>query len=353
MVDFDKLLAERAKKKDADTIRREAEANNQALNERNSSRDDRFWKLTVKDRKGEAVIRFLPPQNETKSIIRRDMYFVETNYGKFGCLAPESAGVKSFPREVATKCWQEFKKTNNEEWKNLFKKRVAKTRYVANILVIDDRANPENNGKVFLMDISPQVYGIIMEASGVEVDKKKTDDGSLSLLSKKQEAKREPFDPFDLWKGANFNFIATPGQGSFHQYSQSFFDPCTELYDGDVEKLRELYAHTYSLEELLNQDNYEDYESLKQRYIEETGDYYILFPEERNLVEATASTRAPSVNDRLGLTAAAATAYSALDAEIESSSSHHEDEKSIRPTESASSTTEDEINGVLASLGIE
>ena len=109
MVDFDKLLAERAKKKDADTIRREAEANNQALNERNSSRDDRFWKLTVKDRKGEAVIRFLLPQNETKSIIRRDMYFVETNYGKFGCLAPESAGVKSFPREVATKCWQEFK----------------------------------------------------------------------------------------------------------------------------------------------------------------------------------------------------------------------------------------------------
>ena len=113
-----------------------------------SNIDDRFWKPTIgKDGNSYAVIRFLPPTDG------EDIPWVRVfNHGFKGpggwlidnCLTTIN---KQCPVcESNTELWN----TGSQDNQNLARDRKRKLKFLSNIYVVKDPANPDNEGKVFL-----------------------------------------------------------------------------------------------------------------------------------------------------------------------------------------------------------
>jgi hypothetical protein len=73
-----------------------------------------------------------------------------------------------------------------EAQKNIARDRKRQQKYISNVLVIEDHAKPENNGKVFLFKYGPKIHEKIQEAISPKFPDQK------------------PINPFDMWEGADF-----------------------------------------------------------------------------------------------------------------------------------------------------
>lgn len=123
-----------------------------------SESDNRFWKLTVdKAQAGEATIRLLPGVIETDD----DLPYVETFTHIF-----KGAGGQMWetcPNTIGVECPicasnSALYKLNTTEAKAQASQRRKQHNYISNILVVDDKGNPENNGKVFLFRYGPDLF---------------------------------------------------------------------------------------------------------------------------------------------------------------------------------------------------
>jgi hypothetical protein len=124
--------------------------------------------------------------------------------------------------------------------------RKRKLNYYSNVYIIDDPANPENNGTVKIYK-----YGIKI------LDK-------IKLAQKPTSKRKKPLDVFDMFKGADFNIIINK-KGKYWNYDDSeFLDP-EPLLDGDEEKLEEIYNSLYDLTEFHNPKNFKSSEELQAR----------------------------------------------------------------------------------------
>lgn len=241
--------------------------------------DTRFWKYQPDDKQnGEAIIRLLPSvagEEETPFVMYKE-YFIRSNNGIFACAAPENAGLDSFPLETAWELWSQFKKTNDEMYRVYFRDRMPSESFICNIYVVKDPANPENEGKVFLWKFGRQLKKKFMAEMGMEDDGYKP---KSSILI--DEVNPEPYDIFDLWDGANFYLttFSSTGKPLNRSYERSKFMERKPL--ASDEELEKIYAQCYSLKEFVDPSKYPSYEELKKRYIEQTGDYYDLFPQKR------------------------------------------------------------------------
>jgi len=118
--------------------------------------------------------------------------------------------------------------------------------YYTNILVIEDKAHPENEGKVFMYRFGVKVYAKIMDAISPEF----ADDVAIN--------------PFDYIEGANFRLKIRKVDGHAN-YDMCKFDDPSALFDGDEAKLDELYASQHLLAPLATPDQFDKYEDLKKR----------------------------------------------------------------------------------------
>jgi len=203
--------------------------------------EEGFWFPQLdKAKNGYAVIRFLPAGNNEESPF---VQLFEYNF-----LAPGGWYIEksrqTLDRDEADPCaeflsvlWQ----TNKDEARKYPRKKY----FVSNILVVDDPAKPENNGKVFKYKYGKQVMDKIFSAYSPKIKSKKS------------------FNPFDLWEAANFNLVIKE-KDRFVTYEDSEFD--TELTaigtDKEIEKIIEQCA---SLLELVSPDKFKSYEALKKR----------------------------------------------------------------------------------------
>jgi hypothetical protein len=130
--------------------------------------------------------------------------------------------------------------------KEIVRKQKRKLSYLANIYVVSDPSNPENEGKVFLYKFGKKIFDKISEAMNPEF------------------ADETPVNPFDLWEGANFKLKIRNVEG-YRNYDKSEFADPTPLLGGDDGKLEELWKSEYSLKEFLEKSNFKSYEQLKQR----------------------------------------------------------------------------------------
>jgi hypothetical protein len=112
--------------------------------------------------------------------------------------------------------------------------------------VISDPAAPENEGKVFLFRYGMKIHQKLVDAM------------------KPEFADEEPIIPFDFWQGANFRLRQRKVAG-YPNYDKSEFDSVSALYDGDEEKLKEVWANQYPLSEFVDPANYKSYDELKTR----------------------------------------------------------------------------------------
>ncbi len=203
-------------------------------------KDERFWYPKMDENKRSySLIRFLPARHPEKSpAVRTIQYWID---GPGGTYRESSPAAINLPDPVKEYSRRLYKEGQEEEAKKFW----PRTYYIANILVIKDPGNPENENKVFLYRFGKSVFNMIQEKV------------------KPQYANEEKVNVFDFWKGANFK-LKTSEQGGFVNYDKSSFEEePTPLYDGDDELIEQVYNQLYELQPFIAETNFKPYEELK------------------------------------------------------------------------------------------
>ena len=213
----------------------------------NSYKDDRFWKLTVKDGTGSAVIRFMPAAEgeEIPYVLRHEHAFQDPTTKKWfieNC--PSSIGRDDCPCCISN---SELWNTGIEAKQNIARARKRQKKYYANILVVNDPAAPENNGKVFLFQFGPKIFDKINDRINPEFPDEK------------------PCDVFDFWDGANFNLRAHTVNKQ-RSYDKSAFTDPSELFDGDETQLKAVYDQLHKLQGLMAESEFKSAAELQAKF---------------------------------------------------------------------------------------
>ena len=212
------------------------------MNNTGSSGDDRLWKLEVdKGGNGYAVIRFLPaPNGEDLPFVKLYSHAFQGPGGWYIENSLTTLGQKDPVSEYNTMLWNQ-----GESGKEIARKQKRKLTYIANIYVVKDPANPENEGKVFLYKFGKKIFDKLTAAMQPEFEDE------------------EAIDPFDFWQGANFKLKAKNVAG-YRNYDSSEFTAVTPLLDDD-DALESVWKKEFSLKEFIAADQFKSYEELKTR----------------------------------------------------------------------------------------
>jgi len=219
----------------------------QSTPEAGSKDDTRFWQPEVdKAGNGMAVIRFLAaPAADGDDALPWVRVFSHGFQGNGGWLIDNcltTLNEKCPVCEHNSVLWNSGIEANKE----IVRKQKRKLNYVANILVVSDPKNPDNEGQVRLFKFGKKIFDKISEAMNPEFPDEK------------------PMNPFDFWEGANFKMKIRNVEG-YRNYDKSEFDSPEALFGGDDAKLEELWKKEYSLKEFLDRKNFKSYDMLKNR----------------------------------------------------------------------------------------
>ena len=230
-----------------DKLTKAIEASTQSNSEAGSKDDTRFWQPQVdKAGNGMAIVRFLPAPSvdgdEALPLVRVFSHGFQGPGGWFidNCLT--TLNEKCPVCEHNNTLWNSGIEAN----KDIARKQKRKLSYVANILVVSDPSNPENEGQVKLFKFGKKIFDKITEAMNPEF------------------ADETPVNPFDLWEGANFKLKIRNVEG-YRNYDKSEFADKSALFDGDDDKLEELWKSEFSLKEFTEKRNFKSFEQLKTR----------------------------------------------------------------------------------------
>jgi len=213
------------------------------MNTSSGASDDRLWKPEVdKAGNGFAVIRFLPaPEGEELPWAKVYSHAFQGPGGWFidTCLTTvnQNCPVCEANREL----WNTGSKANQD----IVRDRKRKLSYYSNIYVVQDKAHPENEGKVFLYKYGKKIFDKIMAAMKPEFDDE------------------TPINPFDFWAGANFKVKITKKDG-YWNYDKSEFGAPEPLFDDDG-AMEAVWKKTYSLAEFTDPEKMKTYEQLDAR----------------------------------------------------------------------------------------
>ena len=214
------------------------------LAEKPSYEDERIWKLERdKTGNGYAVIRFLPAKEGedvpwqriwTHGFKGPGGWYIENSLTTLGKDDPVS--------KANTALWN----SGIDSDKNIARERRRKLNYYSNIYIVEDAANPQNEGKVFLFRYGKKIFEKITGVMNPEF------------------ADETPLNPFDLWEGANFKIKMRQVDG-FPNYDKSEFTESCPLA-GDEKKLEDVWKQQYSLNEIIEEKNFKNYAELEARF---------------------------------------------------------------------------------------
>ena len=221
------------------------------LSEKPSYEDERIWKCERdKTGNGYAVIRFLPaPTGEDVPWVRLWTHGFKGPGGWYieNSLTTPRSGYPNGSDDPVSKSNTILWNSGIESDKNIARERKRKLSYYSNILVLEDSANAENEGKVFLFRYGKKIFEKIESVMNPEF---------------KDE---EPMNPFDFWSGANFKLKIRQVDG-FANYDKSEFASPSPLYDGDDAKLENVWKQQHSLQGVLAPENFKSYQELEARF---------------------------------------------------------------------------------------
>lgn len=216
-----------------------------------SSDDKNEWKLKDDNGNGMAVIRFLPGKGD------EGLPFVKlVNHGfkKNGKWYIENCSSTHGDFDNCPVCQHLSKNDSYNTNKPEYQLLKRKTSYWANILVIQDKANPETEGKVFKFRFGQKVYDKI--TAMVEVD---TSIGEVPV---------DVTCPFD---GANF-VLKTKKVGDFKNYDDSKFLGQSEIPNINDETFQKFLEENMSdLSELTAKDKFKALDVLQKKFEQVMG----------------------------------------------------------------------------------
>ena len=213
------------------------------MNNTGGGADERLWKPEMdKTGNGYAVIRFLPaPDGEELPWAKMYSHAFQGPGGWYIENSLTTIGGKDPVSEYNRELWN----SGIDADKETVRKQKRKLSYYANIYVVQDKANPQNEGKVFLYKFGKKIFDKIMEAMQPEFEDE------------------TPINPFDFWQGANFKLKLKKVAG-YWNYDSSEFDRPGPLLDDD-DALEALWKKQYSLAALTAADQFKSYEQLETR----------------------------------------------------------------------------------------
>ena len=219
--------------------------------------DTRFWQPEVdKAGNGYAVIRFLPaPAVDGDDALPWVRIFNHGFKGPSGKWYIENSlttlGQKDPVSEYNSQLWNSTSEDSSPARKQAREQKRRLT-YIANIMVITDPKNPDNEGQVKLFKFGKKIF-----------DK-------ITLAMNPQYQDEKPMNPFDLWNGANFKIKIRQVEG-YRNYDLSGFESPSALLDGDDAKLEKIWKSEYSLKEFTDPKNFKSYDELKRKMNEVLG----------------------------------------------------------------------------------
>ena len=212
--------------------------------EKKSYKDERLWKPVMdKSGNGYAVIRFLP------AVEGEDMPWAKVwNHafqGPTGQWYIENSLTTVGQNDPVSEMNSAYWNSGVESDKEIARKQKRKLQYFANIYVVEDSANPENEGKVMLYRFGKKIFDKCMEA--------------MQPAFKDETA----VNPFDFWEGANFKLKIRKVDG-YWNYDKSEFASPSSLFDDD-DQIEEVWKKQYPLSEFSADTNFKSYDELKSR----------------------------------------------------------------------------------------
>ena len=213
------------------------------MNTTSGGADERLWKPEVdKTGNGYAVIRFLPaPESEDIPWAKMYSHAFQGPGGWYIENSLTTTGGKDPVSEHNRELWN----SGNESDKDVVRKQKRKLSYYANIYVVKDPTNPQNEGGVFLYKFGKKIFDKVMEAMQPEFEDE------------------TPINPFDFWQGANFKLKIVKKDG-YWNYDKSEFDTVSPLLE-DEDALEALWGKEYSLAAVNAADQFKSYEDLEKR----------------------------------------------------------------------------------------
>jgi len=203
-----------------------------------------MWKMTTdKAGNGTAIVRFLPaPPPEQIPFASFYRHAFKGPNGWFIELSRTTLGEQDPVSDFNSKLWA----TNDENIRNQVRQQSRKKTYVVNIYVVQDKAKPENEGKVFLFRFGQKIFDKIEKALSPEF------------------AEDVAFDPFHVISGANFR-LRQKKQAGFPNYDDSTFETPKPLLNGDAAALETVFAQLKSLTDIVAPDKFKSYDELKKK----------------------------------------------------------------------------------------
>ena len=260
--------------------------------------DEHLWKPKVDSSgTGQAVVRFLPPPNgEDFAYVKLWNHGFQGPGGWYIERSLTTLGQEDPVSEYNSELWN----TGIEANKNIARRQKRRLNYFSNVYVIDDRANPENNGKVMIYQYGQKIFEKINE----------------SLFPEFED--QNAVNPFDFMAGADFNIrikIVKVENNNFYNYDRSSFAEPRPFLDGDVEKLEALWNSQHSLQAIVDPKLFKSYTELKTRLNRVLGEKASVSEPEENApttdsvdppwnTDSDTETSAPSVSYEDGATVA-------------------------------------------------
>ena len=237
-----------------DKIKSAVQKMKQGGGQSNYKKDD-LWSCEMdKSKNGMAVIRFLPAHNDADlPWVFRFSHGFQGDSGKWFIENCRTSLDEQCPVcEANAPLWKSGVEANKE----IVRKRKRKQSFYANILVVSDPRNPDNEGKVFTFRFGKKIFDKIME----KIDPPKDDEGNLIDPDDKE---MNPFDPLtgcafkvrirEVEKRANFDkseFLAEPYP---------------------LENVEELLAQVEPISRFLDPAEFKDYAAQKKRFEDVIG----------------------------------------------------------------------------------
>ena len=213
------------------------------VNNSGGGADERLWKPELdKTGNGYAVIRFLPaPDGEEIPWAKLYSHAFQGPGGWYIENSLTTSGGKDPVSEYNRELWN----SGNESDKDVVRRQKRKLSYYANIYVVKDPTNPQNEGTVRLYKFGKKIFDKVMESMQPEFEDE------------------TPINPFDFWQGANFKLKIVKKDG-YWNYDKSEFAEVSPLLDDD-DALEALWKKEYSLAAVTAADQFKSYDDLQKR----------------------------------------------------------------------------------------
>lgn len=214
-----------------------------------------FWKLEGdKAGNGRAVIRFMPAKDDDSApFVRVYAHGFKNAAGKWYIENCPTTIKKECPCcEANSVLWNSGIEANKEIVRGSQSQpgRKRKVSYIANILVVEDPSNPDNNGKVFKFKFGQSIFDKIVDAMKPPFDDQK------------------PINPFDALTGADFNLRMRRVDG-YANFDSSTFNASSEL--GSAKVIAELIASLHDISKYVAESAFKAYDDLRSRFNMVTG----------------------------------------------------------------------------------